>query len=331
MRRILAIDGGGIRGVFPLAFLAAVEDRLGDRIATYFDLIAGTSTGGIIALALGLGYSAREILTIYNRSGPRVFSGSGHLVLRALRRFGLAGFDSRPLYEAFRAAFGDRRLGESTVRLLIPATNLQTGEARLYRTPHHPDLTGDADERAVDVAMATSAAPIYFPAYCTPAGACFIDGGVWAINPAALAVIEALGVLRWPKEELWVLNLGCSSEPLRFAVGARSRPGLTFWLVHGVTVALTAQSSGAVAMARALIGSERVVRVSPALEPGRFDIDTVDEIDTLARLGASEARRTWEELREIFFSAPREPFQPYRASGARTAGAPALSAHTRRP
>jgi hypothetical protein len=309
MKRILSIDGGGIRGVFPLAFLAALEDRIGDRVANYFDLMAGTSTGGIIALALGLGYSAAEALTMYGRSGSRVFSGSGHLVLRALRRFGLAGFDSRPLQATLQAAFGDRRLGESTVRLVIPATDLQTGQARVYRTPHHPDAVQDADQRAVDVAMATSAAPLYFPTYCTPGGACFIDGGVWAINPVALAVVEALGVLGWHPEDLLVLSLGCSGEPLRFTVGTR-RPGLTFWIVHGITVALAAQSSGAVSMARALVGSERVVRISPAIAPGQIDIDTVGEIKTLAARGRAEADTAFSRLREMFFRTPREPFQP---------------------
>src|SRR2546421_12093373 len=65
VRRILAIDGGGIKGVFPASFLASIEDAIGDRVANYFDLIVGTSTGGIIALGLGLGMSAADILQFY--------------------------------------------------------------------------------------------------------------------------------------------------------------------------------------------------------------------------------------------------------------------------
>lgn len=331
MKRILSIDGGGIRGVFPCAFLASVEEALGAPVAEYFDLIAGTSAGGIIAIALGLGYSASDVLEIFRRAGPRVFSGRGHLVLRALRRFGLAGFDSRPLHATLQEAFGDRRLGESTVRLLIPATNLQTGEARLYRTPHHPRFVHDAGERAVDVAMATSAAPVYFPTYCTPEGACFIDGGVWAINPVALAVIEALGILQWSREDLMVLSLGCNGEPLRFTVGAGGRPGLTFWLVHGITVALAAQSSGAVSMARALIGHDRILRVCPALERRRFDIDTTGEIDTLVTLGAREARALFPRLRETFFARRRDPYEPCLGLTLPDTAEPVSSGHTRRP
>src|ERR1700733_13667113 len=73
VRRILTIDGGGIKGVFPAAFIAEMEEQLGDRIANYFDMIAGTSTGGIIALALGLGMTGQEILDLYSKNAKRIF------------------------------------------------------------------------------------------------------------------------------------------------------------------------------------------------------------------------------------------------------------------
>ena len=74
MRRILTIDGGGIKGVFPAAFLATLEDELGGPVADYFDLIAGTSTGGIIAIGLGLGMTAKELLHLYREAGGRIFA-----------------------------------------------------------------------------------------------------------------------------------------------------------------------------------------------------------------------------------------------------------------
>src|SRR5579862_8970222 len=76
MRRVLTIDGGGIKGVFPASFLATVEDSVGAKAGDYFDLIVGTSTGGIIALGLGLGFSATDLLAFYESLGPRVFSKS---------------------------------------------------------------------------------------------------------------------------------------------------------------------------------------------------------------------------------------------------------------
>jgi len=77
MRKVLCIDGGGIKGVFPTSFLATVEDSLGTPVAEYFDLIVGTSTGGIIALGLGLGMSAQEICDLYEKMGPEVFASRG--------------------------------------------------------------------------------------------------------------------------------------------------------------------------------------------------------------------------------------------------------------
>jgi patatin-like phospholipase/acyl hydrolase len=95
MRRILAIDGGGIKGVFPASFLATIEDTIGATAGDYFDLIVGTSTGGIIALGLGMGMSARDILGFYQGKGPEIFAGSR--LTRWLRHWGVGKVRCRPL------------------------------------------------------------------------------------------------------------------------------------------------------------------------------------------------------------------------------------------
>jgi uncharacterized protein len=131
MKRILSIDGGGIKGVVPAAFLAQLEEALGESVTHFFDLIAGTSTGGIIALGLGLGMSAADILHFYERLGPAVFAGNR--LGGALRRLGFAGYHAQPLRQALEATFGEKTLGESRSRLVIPALNLETGEVHLYK------------------------------------------------------------------------------------------------------------------------------------------------------------------------------------------------------
>src|SRR5437016_2708903 len=120
MKRILSIDGGGIKGVFPASFLASVEEDIGDRIAKYFDLIVGTSTGGIIALALGLGYPAKDILQFYEELGPQVFKRPP-----IWRRIVFAKYSHDALKAALESQFGGRRLGESSARLVIPSMNLE--------------------------------------------------------------------------------------------------------------------------------------------------------------------------------------------------------------
>src|SRR5688572_3559704 len=96
--RILAIDGGGIKGVFAAACLGALEETLGVDVGDYFDLIAGTSTGGIIALGLGAGMSANEILKFYEQLGPTVFRRQG--VGRVVRQLVMPKYTSQPLRDA---------------------------------------------------------------------------------------------------------------------------------------------------------------------------------------------------------------------------------------
>jgi patatin-like phospholipase/acyl hydrolase len=116
-RRILTIDGGGIKGVFPASFLATIEDSIGDSVAEYFDLIVGTSTGGIIALGLGLGLSAKDILDFYEKLGPSIFPGN--YIIKLLRWIGFSKYDQRPLKSALISTFGEIKLGESSTRLVV--------------------------------------------------------------------------------------------------------------------------------------------------------------------------------------------------------------------
>ncbi len=306
MRRILAIDGGGIKGVFPASFLATVEDALGDRVAKYFDLIAGTSTGGIIALALGLGLPAREILAFYEDAGPTIFRGNR--LIRLLRHFGWSKYSQGPLRRALTSVFGDSRLRDSKTRLVIPSLNLETGEVYVYKTPHHPRLERDGKERAVDVALATSAAPTYFPTHRSAAGTPLIDGGMWANNPTGMAVVEAVGVLGWPRESLRVLNLGCTTTAVDVGWGRLYSLGFGYWGLKIVDVFMSAQSSASVGTAQLLAGHESVTRVSPNVGRGRFALDSIGEITSLRGLGDSEARKTLPKLRELFLTAPAEAF-----------------------
>jgi len=310
MKRILSIDGGGIKGVVPAAFLAQLEEALGESITHYFDLIAGTSTGGIIALGLGLGLSAADILHFYEHLGPAIFAGNR--LARCLRRVGFAKYHAQPLRRALEATFGEKTLGESRTRLVIPSLNLETGEVHLYKTAHHPRFEVDYKERAVDVALATSAAPTYFPTYRSAKGIPFIDGGMWANNPTGLAVVEAIGVLGWSRDEIYVLSLGCVTEPLHGGL-ARSLPlGMGYWALKVTDVFMTAQSFSSLGTASVLIGHEHVLRISPTIGRGQFSLDSVKEIDSLRGLGSSEARKALPRIRELFCQARVEPFVPFK-------------------
>lgn len=307
MRRILTIDGGGIKGVFPAAFLATLEEQLGGPVADYFDLIAGTSTGGIIALGLGLGLSAQELLDLYKVYGSSIFPRGRLLRLLRLVR---AKYSYLPLRTALVSAFGNRRLGESRKRLLIPSLNLAAERVHIYKTSHHPKLVHDYKMPVVEVALATVAAPTYFPIHVSPEGLPYIDGSLWARNPMALAIIEAIGMLDWDRHEIEVLSLGCTSEHLNVSWQKRISLGASYWGARIADVFMKAQSSSAIATAHALVGARKVVRISPDIGDRHFSLDGIEHIPELEALGHSEANLNFPALAEKFFTEPAEPFHP---------------------
>ena len=167
--RILAIDGGGICGILPAAYLRELEGRFlnGGPIGSYFDMIAGTSTGGVIALGLACAIKADEILKLYTERGETIFP-PGNFATRALRKCRHVVryiYDENSLETELRKIFRDRVLGEATTRLVIPAFEGRYGEPWIYKTPHHPDYSKDQHEQMARVAMATAAAPTYFKAF----------------------------------------------------------------------------------------------------------------------------------------------------------------------
>jgi hypothetical protein len=223
-------------------------------------------------------------------------------LLSRLRHWVFAKYSDRDLRQALEQTFGDRKLGDSQRRLVIPSLNLDTGEAYLYKTAHHPRFERDYKESAVTVALATSAAPTYFPTHRAEGGMAFVDGGLWANNPTAVAVIEAVATLKWNPEAMRILSLGCSTAPA--AVGwERWLPlGKLYWAAKAADLFMAGQSSSALGITRLFVGEENLVRISPVVQQGRFAMDGVEGIKVLRGLGQGEARRELPRLRQLFFS-----------------------------
>ena len=141
--RILSIDGGGIRGIFPAAYLAGLEERYlgGCSVASCFDLITGTSTGGIIAVGLGAGLRASDLRDLYVERGREVFPPAGALGRRAawLSRLFRYRYSREALAQVLHEYLGDRTLGDSGSRLCIPSCEGRHSDLYVFKTPHHPD------------------------------------------------------------------------------------------------------------------------------------------------------------------------------------------------
>jgi len=323
-RKILAIDGGGIKGAFPAALLATIEEATGKRIAEHFDLIAGTSTGGIIALGLGLGLSAKEILNFYQEQGRRVFGqridGTGLLgrlgslwskQRRRVRQLVGPPYDALALRDALEGAFGKKHLGDSQVRLIIPAYSINTRSVYVFKTAHHRRFEIDHKRSAVDVALATAAAPTYFPAHALADDALLVDGGVWANNPTGIAAVEAVGVLGWQGDGLRILSLGCT-EPLYTCPPNGGR--LDFVLSLN-TFFQQGQSVSSLGTAKLLCGhsesAPRLFRYSLDVAEERIKLDSTEAIGDLVATGSTVARTALPAVRDVFFDKPAERFAPF--------------------
>ncbi len=308
VRRILSIDGGGIKGVFPAALLATLEDSIGKPIADYFDLIVGTSTGGIIALGLGLGIPASKVLKFYEDYGPDIFQQKKRLF--DLRPWLASKYSDIPLRHALEETFHDLRLGDSHHRLVIPAYNLDTGEAYLYKTAHHQKFERDYKEFAITVALATSAAPTFFPTHLSKGGTAFVDGGMWANNPAIVGVIEAEKTLGWNPQTTRLLSLGCLKDPATPGKERNSPVGRLRWARPLIDVFMSGQTSFSLGAAKLFLGEENVLRIDPIVQKNRFSMDGTENIKILKGLGQNEARKSLPKLRQMFLDEPAPEFVP---------------------
>jgi len=206
--KVLAIDGGGIRGLIPALVLAEIESRTGRRIAELVDMIAGTSTGGILACALGKPepLPAAEIATIYDEEGPRIFNRSLLKRITSLEGYIDERYGSDGLVSALERYLGETPMSAATLPLLLTAYDTEARAIHLLRSEGE-----HSGASMVEAAHASSAAPTYFEPVRLD-GATLIDGGVFATNPALVAYAEVRGKL----DLLLSLGTGEHTRPLPY-------------------------------------------------------------------------------------------------------------------
>lgn len=286
--QILALDGGGIKGLFSAAFLSKLEDDLNTKITDHFDLIVGTSTGGIIALGLGLGLSPKDLVEFYFTKGHQIFQKIP--LWTALRNLLFAKYSGETIESVFQEekCFGNKLLGESKKRLVIPSYNIDTNDVYVFKTAHHERFKRDYKVPAWKIARATSAAPTFFPISNNVDGIRLVDGGVWANNPAMVGLFEAIAVLDIPLPEVRIFSVGTTEELKQSPRILGKFGGWPFWANTAVELIMQAQSVGISAQLKLLL-KENFVRVNPKVPAGLFGLDKMN-MDELFAFASTHSR-----------------------------------------
>ncbi len=298
--RILALDGGGLRGTFTAAVLAKWDDMLGcgggNNLVSHFDLVAGTSTGAILAIGLSLGIKPSKILEFYIEKGSLIFPKD-----RKLRHWLRSKHESSTLQALLKSVYGDKNLSEaSCCRLVIPTVRAKHGQAEVIVTPHSPDRTAFREISAVDAALASSAAPTYFDESIWDgpiAPETFLDGGVWANNPILPALAEAVRHLKIPLDRIDVLSVGTISSESDFTESLGK--GKAGWAPDSADLFFAAQEHGALVLAESFLGPTRHLRVNQQT-PHAIKLDDVAAIQDMSQRGNEAGKDTFAEVRSRF-------------------------------
>jgi len=280
--RILALDGGGIRGIYTAVLL----ERLAREVPGFTDradLLAGTSTGGILALGLAGGMSPADLVRLYQDNGSRIFSRTLWREIRDLGGLIGAKYDNSSLIEILQATFGDRTLNDLLPRhVLVPSFDLDNQAAppatRLWKPKFFHNFEGpqsDGAQKSADVALRTSAAPTYFPVYQG-----YVDGGVVANNPSMAALAQALDSATGQQQvaDLRLFSLGTGLTPI-FVSGSTLNWGLAQWAHLLADMMLEGMMGVADYECARLLGTH-YFRLAPVL-PSPIPLDDADKIPDL--------------------------------------------------
>lgn len=321
--RVLSIDGGGMRGVYAVAFLDALAAKVGNDhgsdeidLGKGFDLIAGTSTGGIIAAGLAAGKTTSEIIEFYKSYGEKIFrvstpSSTLGLLFWTLRNLFSPANKNISLDKALNSVFGDETLEQlynrRGIALCIPSIALSDHSCSVFKTPHHPEnlLQSDNQIKVSDVCLATSAAPVILPVASIfdpikQIHSSYIDGGLCANNPTLIALIEALMLAG--NRPIEIISIGTCPPAPGSVVKSHDR-GIFGWKggSKALEVSMDAQASLTNHTARILIEnlkiSDRVKLIRPPASPipcemiDRIGLDRASKgaVDSLIGLAHSDA------------------------------------------
>lgn len=292
---VLALSGGGYRGLYTATVLAELEQVLGRPIASHFDLICGTSAGGMLALGLANEIPAIDLKDLFEKQGNRIF-GTRSLARRLLGFWWTAKHDSAGLAEVLRERFGETKIGDLKHRVLIPAVNYSTGLGQFFKTPHHSSFELDHRMSVVEVALATAAAPVYFPLSRNYRGV-FADGGLVGNAPGLFGLHEVRTFLAPGATAIVrVLSIGTMTIGATLRGAANLDRGFGKWQGGLFDLVISAQESSVDYMLRQSLGQDYYQIDDKATPDQCKDVKALDRVsqgatNTLKDRGMHAAQR----------------------------------------
>lgn len=287
-RWVLSIDGGGIRGLIPATLLAHLEGITQRPISSLFDLIAGTSTGGILALGLGIepaksrsddfDGSAAALADLYRHRGREIFRRTAWWRLRSLGGFFEERYSAAGLEAVLETVFGESTLAELRCPVMVTSYDIQNRRTRFlksYLGEHKQILCREA-------ARATSAAPAYFepkPMTLIGQAATLIDGGIFMNSPVVSAYAEALKL--FPGDEIHVLSLGTGVKRRPIAYRRARSWGAAGWVLPLLDCMFDGVDQAADHQMRLFLG-QRYWRFQPELGSANEALDDCSETNLAA-------------------------------------------------
>jgi predicted acylesterase/phospholipase RssA len=265
--RVLSLAGGGFLGLYTAHVLQALEARAGVPLARCFDLIAGTSIGAVLALALAYEVPMVRLVRLFTDHGPRVFSsralpaGTVGRLLDLTRSVLGPKYSGEALREALDTEFGHWRLADAKHSIVLPAVDVGACRTKIFKTPHSQSSLGDGDLRAVDVAMAACAAPAYFPSVRI-GERLFADGGLFAVAPDQVALHEVEHFIGADPAQVSMLSVGTATARYQPREGVEEEAGAVGWLSEGrlILTLISVQQQHVQAMMEDRLG-ERYLRL----------------------------------------------------------------------
>lgn len=294
--KILCIDGGGIRGVFAVAILKEIEQEYKCSVSDLFDMVAGTSTGSIIATSVVLKKNMSEVLESYSSYGKKIF------VRKAKIGLFKSVYSDEYLRHYLHEAFGERKLNDINKPLLIPAVDATHGKPYVHRSNYGHHDSEDLSIHLWDAVLSSCSAPVYFPPNNIKNKFLSVDGGLWANNPSLVCLTDAIDFFNKEMTDVQILSIGTGQQNINYTINGEKYWGIKQWLpLHFPSLKITPKlidlalnlSSESVSYHCQLLLGKNYLRLNKELGD-EIPFDEVDSMDHLIELG----EETYLEMRE---------------------------------